>query len=120
MRDMKLAASSSKIRRHAANPWRITLASYSLILPDDFDEYEEEVTSKGWFGNALLSISGKTYRLLFYDPIRLGQTIEDELRGDCAFFEPNLIIVRSVTRSAMESAVEFLIQSGQTKSLTAE
>jgi hypothetical protein len=71
------------------------MAGYSLIFPEDFDEYEWEVTSKGWFDNARLNFSRKEYRLIFYDPVRLGQTIEDELQRGEAFFEPNLIVVRS-------------------------
>jgi hypothetical protein len=96
------------------------MAGYSLILPEDFDEYEWEIISKGWFGGARLNVSGKEYRLIFYDPVRLGQTIEDELQRGEAFFEPNLIVVRSVTRSNMEGAVELLVGSGQTSSLIAE
>jgi hypothetical protein len=96
------------------------MAGYSLIFPEHFDEYEWEVTSKGWFRHALLNVSGKDYRLIFYDPVRLCQTIEDELQRGCAFFEPNLIIVRSVNRSNMERAVELLVGSGQTSSLIAE
>ena len=96
------------------------MATYSLILPEDFHEYEEEVISKGWFGDARFSFSGRNYRLLFYDPARLSQTIKDELQSECAFFEPNLIIVKSVTRSAMERAMELLVQSGQTSSLIPE
>ena len=96
------------------------MASYSLTFPEDFHEYEWEVTSKGWFGNARLSVSGKVYSLIFYDPARLGQAIEDELQRGSVFFEPNLIIVRSVTRSDMERAVELLVRSGQTSSLVPE
>jgi len=96
------------------------MASYSLVFPKDFDEHESEVTAKGWFGNARLISSGRQYRLIFYDPVRLGQTIEDDLQSECVFFEPNLIIVRSVTRSDMEKAVEFLVGSGQTSSLVPE
>jgi hypothetical protein len=96
------------------------MAGYSLIFPEDFDEYESEVTAKGWYGNAGLSHSGKVYRLIFYDPVRLGQTIEDELQRGRAFFEPNLIVVRSVTRSDMERAVELLVRSGQTSLLVPE
>ena len=36
------------------------------------------------------------------------------------FFEPNLVVVQSVTRSEMERAAEWLVQSGQSASLLAE
>src|SRR5215510_4449472 len=100
--------------------WSTIMASYSLILPEDFDEYEWEVTSKGWFGNALLNFSGRVFRLRFFDPVRLSQEIEDELKRGQAFFEPNLIVVRSVTRSEMDRAAELLVRSGQTSSLVSE
>jgi hypothetical protein len=96
------------------------MASYSLTFPEDFHEYESEATSKGWFGNARLIFSEKVYPLIFYDPARLGQTIEDELQRECAFIERNLIIVRSVTRANMERAAELLVRSGQTSSLVPE
>ena len=96
------------------------MESYSLVFPEDFADYEWEVTTKGWFGEARLNLSGKQYRLVFYDPVRLGQIIEDELQREAIFFEPSLIIVRSVTRSNMERAVELLVRSGQTSSLVPE
>jgi hypothetical protein len=96
------------------------MASYSLVFPEDFDDYEWEITTKGWFGEARLNLSGKQYRLIFYDPVRLSQTIEDDLQHRSAFFEPNLIIVRSVTRSDMERAVELLVRSGETSLLIPE
>jgi len=93
---------------------------FALVLPGDFDGYEWEVKAKGFFSEARLSVSGKRYRLTFYDPIRLSQEIEGELQRGELFFEPNLLIVNSVTRSGMERAVEALIKSGQEAFLLAE
>jgi len=87
------------------------MPSYSFILPSDFADYELEVTSKGWFPEAELIVSGKRYRLNFYDPVRLGQDIEGELAEGRVFFEPNVVVVRSVTRVNMEQAAEHLAQS---------
>jgi hypothetical protein len=56
----------------------------------------------------------------FYEPVRLAQEIEDELERGSPFFEPNLVLVPSVTRQHMETAVEHLVQSGQLSSLVAE
>ncbi len=93
------------------------MPSFSFALPPDFSDYEWEVTAKGCFSEGWLSVAGKRYRLNFYDVVRLGQEIESELENGCVFFEPNLVIVRSVTRTEMEMAVEQLVQSGLVESL---
>lgn len=51
---------------------------------------------------------------------RLRQDIEEELQGGRFFFEPNLVVVPSVTRENMEKAVKALIQSGDVSALSAE
>lgn len=89
------------------------MTEFALVLPADFDDYAWEVQTKGWFADALLTVAGKRYRLNFYDPVRLSQEIESELERGVAFAEPNLVIVRRVTRSDMQRAAEMLAQSGQ-------
>ena len=96
------------------------MSDFSFVLPTDFSDYEWEVTSKGCFSEAQLGIAGKTYRLSFYDPVRLSQEIQSELESRGAFFEPNLIIVRSVTKEEMGRAVEQLVRSGQVASLNSD
>jgi hypothetical protein len=96
------------------------MSSSALILPVDFDDYEREVEAKGFFSEARLSVSGKRYRLNFYDPVRLGQEIESELQRGGLFFEANLVVVPSVTRSGMERAAEALMKSGHEAFLIAE
>jgi len=96
------------------------MSSFSFILPSDFLDYEWEVAAKGCFSEARIIVSGKHYRLNFYDVVRLGQEIESELDNGSLFFEPNLVIVRSVTKSDMERAAEHLVQSDQVDSLTPE
>ena len=92
----------------------------SLAFPQGFDSYASEVEAKGWFAEAKLVLSGKQHRLTFYDPVRLGQEIEDQLQRGTAFFEPNLVVIPSVTRENMEKAVDILIQSGGVDSLSVE
>ena len=89
------------------------MSRFSFELPADFADYQWEVEAKGWFSEARLVVSGKRYRLNFYDPVRLGQTIEDGLQRDRAFFEPNLVVVQSVTRVNMERAAVLLAQSSR-------
>jgi hypothetical protein len=41
------------------------VSSDVFILPEGFDEYAWEVEAKGYFSEAMLSFSGKRYRLKF-------------------------------------------------------
>lgn len=93
---------------------------HSLDFPQGFDDYASEVKSKGWFGEARLSFLGRRYRLNFYDPARLGQEIDAEIQRRRVFFEPNLVVIPTLTRASMESAVAALIDSGGVISLIAE
>lgn len=97
-----------------------TMTDFSLVLPADFDDYAWEVQAKGYFGDALMTVAGKRYRLNFYDPTRLSQEIASELERGAAFAEPNLVIVRAVTKSDMQQAAAMLAQSGQVNSLVPE
>ena len=94
--------------------------SYELNLPSDFNDYEWEVESKGWFDNVHLSFSGKQYKLCFYDPARLNQETEDEIDSSSYFFEQNLIVIRPVNAKNMRIAIEGLINSGQITQLKSE
>lgn len=96
------------------------MSSYSIAFPTDFSNYEWEVTARGCFSGAKMTVSGKEYRLNFYDAVRLGQEIESELQNGEMFFEPNLVVIRSVTRVEMERAIEQLVRSGLVASLTSE
>ena len=96
------------------------MSNFLFVLPSDFADYEWEVISKGCFSEAWMTVSGKHYRLNFYDAVRLGQEIESGLENGEVFFEPNLVVVRSVTRANMERAAEQLVQSGQIASLMPE
>ena len=96
------------------------MSRFSFELPADFADYEWEVEAKGWFFEARVMISGKRYRLNFYDPVRLGQHVEEELQRGGAFFEPNLVIIQSVTRANMERAAALLAQSGRAAGLVGE
>jgi hypothetical protein len=78
------------------------------------------VDAKGWFSEATMIVSGNRYRLNFYDAVRLGQEIESDLQREGLFFEPNLVVVKSLTGSNMRQAAENLAQSGLTKFLVPE
>jgi hypothetical protein len=85
------------------------MSSFSFDLPADFAEHEWEAEAKGWISEARLTVSGKQYRLHFFDPARLGQEIQDELECGRVFFEPNLVVVQSVTKANMERAAALLV-----------
>ncbi len=93
------------------------MASFSFVLPADFAEYEWEAEAKGWFSGATMIISGKRYQLNFYDPVRLSQEIESELERGDVFFEPNLVVVKSVTGSSMAQAARQLVESDRVRFL---
>lgn len=93
------------------------MIDYELLLPDYFDDYEGVLESKGCFSDAVMICDGNKYELNFYDPVRLGQTIEYELSSVGAFFEENVVVIRTVNRSCIEKAVEYLASSGGYKTL---
>jgi hypothetical protein len=99
---------------------KLKISNYSFVLPSDFLEYEWEVTAKGYFSEALLTVAEKQYRLNFYDATRIGQEISSELENGNVFFEPNLVVVRSVTRTEMEQAAEQLVRFGLLAGLVSE
>jgi hypothetical protein len=94
------------------------MLGYKLILPHDFDDYAWEVESKGCFDDVLLEYQGKTYKLNFYDPIRLAQEISDELIVNDVFIEYNLLVIKSVDRLNIKNAIEYLIKSEKLYFLT--
>lgn len=82
-----------------------------LTLPGDFDDYAWEVESKGVFWDARLQYQGQEFPLTFYEPRRLTQDASDQLEASPFFFEQNLVIVRKVTREAMELAAQELVRA---------
>lgn len=96
------------------------MADYNLSLPEDFGDYEWEVTAKGCFSEAFLTVAGIRYRLNFYDAIRLQQEIESALGSGEMFFEPNLLVIKAVDKAKIEEAAELLVRSGQARFLLPE
>jgi hypothetical protein len=84
-----------------------------LVLPPDFDDYAWEVEAKGYFGSAQLVDDGKCLNVIFYDPVRLQQDIESELAAGKPFFEPNVVVLMSVTKENMQAAVDTLLATAE-------
>ena len=87
--------------------------TYRVVLPSDFDEYGPIVEAKGWFAGASVEFEGRVIELVFYDPTRLKQEIEDDLSANRIFYERNIVVVPTVTRESIEASVKFLYESGE-------
>jgi hypothetical protein len=92
------------------------MSSFSLDLREDFADHEWESE-----GERLVrpSAANCVREAVLYDPVRLRQEIESELERGEVFFEPNLVIIQSVTRANMERAAALLVESGQIAALVA-
>ncbi len=82
---------------------------YKIIFPDysehsKFAQFETE--SKGYLYGVKLKTKKSTYELVFYDPIRLQQELEMEVKDNLYFHEPNLIILENITKEAIENAIK--------------
>jgi hypothetical protein len=77
------------------------------------DRDEAETPMRGYRDDVLVKLDdGRTYRVTFYDPVRLHQTLEDEAGlGVNYFAEPGLIVVQRVDREGMERAARELALS---------
>jgi hypothetical protein len=86
--------------------------SYTIIFPDYFDDYAPEIEGKGYFADVAVEATGRRYRPVFYDTVRFSQEYEDHLSGGAAgFVEPNVVVVRTVTRGHIEAAVAELARA---------
>ncbi|MCU4425777.1 hypothetical protein [Acinetobacter sp. WU_MDCI_Abxb74] len=86
------------------------MKNYILNLSDDFSEYAWEIESKGCF-EVDIKVFDKLYTFNFYDPIRLKQTIEDDLRSNQYFFCENLVVLPKVSLDNIEKFIENIINT---------
>ena len=93
-----------------------------LILSDQFSERDAfEIRLKGWFYASIELEDGSHHTLNFYDPVRLKQEFDDDVKnGRGCFAEPNLIIVAEVTIEAVQAATRFLWETGYFKRIKSE
>jgi hypothetical protein len=87
----------------------------NLIFDTPFDERAQcEVKSKGWVGCVKVMLQdGKTFPVVFYDIIRLGQELEDEVSaGNMFIADVGMIVLPEVTLKNMMLAVQKLAQNG--------
>lgn len=86
------------------------MKNYILNLSDDFSEYAWVVESKGCF-EVDIKIFDKIYTFNFYDPIRLNQTIEDDLNLNQYFFYENMVVLPKVNLTNIEKFIEDIIDT---------
>jgi hypothetical protein len=89
------------------------LQHYTIEFPDWYDDRAEyEAPFKGWLDGVVVHLeNGSRYRLCFYDPIRLQQTLKDDADSGRPYFaEPNLVVLPEVTTAAIQTAVSELVR----------
>ncbi|WP_151962176.1 hypothetical protein [Acinetobacter bereziniae] len=86
------------------------MTAYYIHLPQDFHDYEWEYEKKGCL-LLMIDISGKSYFFTFYDPVRLEQTIKDNLSEYNYFFEENLVVIDKVNLKNIQNFIENMINT---------
>lgn len=87
----------------------------TLSFGCDFDESTAwEVQCKGWFELAIVHLpDGRKLPLSFWDPVRLAQELESDLKiGKSCLAEPAMIVIPEVTVQNMRAAAVELFQRG--------
>jgi len=90
-------------------------AAFTILFPDWYDARAEfETPLKGFLGGVVVcSGDGSSYRLYFTDPIRLQQTLQDDVKGGRGYYtEPGLVVLPEVTTEAIRDAVYGLWRDG--------
>ncbi len=85
---------------------------YTIVFPDDFDDEAPIIESKGWFSDFSIIVGDRVLKVTVYDPVHLAQECEDEIRSDGFKAESAILIIPSVTRENIESAVAALALDG--------
>ncbi len=91
----------------------ITTVDITYHFPPEFDERAEyEMTLKGYLcGGEVELTDGRRFPVTFFDPIRLGQDLEEMARrGEPAFIEPALVVIPEVTRDGIMRTLPELVR----------
>jgi hypothetical protein len=85
-----------------------------VIFDESFTERDLfEMTYRGYVEAVQVEADHKRYRGVFYEPVRLTQTLQDlSGMGTPCFAEPGLIVVPEVTVEMMYQAIEILQRRG--------
>ena len=88
---------------------------YFVFDPCHDERSKEEMTPRGYVSHVyVVTETGQYYPVFFYDPVRLSQDLEENMKNGLYPFvaEPGMIVVPEVTIEAMISAVEILHRGG--------
>jgi len=83
----------------------------TLLFDYDFDERaQDEATARGYLSHVRVQLAnGKIYPVIFYDHVRLGQDLEEEVNQGTEFVaDPGMIILNEVTLTNMQRAIDRL------------
>jgi hypothetical protein len=85
-----------------------------LVFPSRSDKrHLDEMTSKGYTYVAVEVEQGAFYNLFFYDPVRLVQDLDENLKsGYPCIDEVGLVVVPEVILQAIDSSILYLLQQG--------
>ena len=85
-----------------------------LTFPLGFNERDEwEMERKGFVYAFLEFKDGRKYSVMFIDPVRLHQDIQDTLQsGSSYYFERNMVVVTDVTMGGIQNVIPDLIRNG--------
>ena len=86
-----------------------------IIYPIEWNERDHyERSRKGWLSDVIVEMDdGSEHSLSFYDPVRLQQDLEENVkRGEVAIVEKGLIVISEVTKENIEKAVKQAIDEG--------
>lgn len=86
------------------------MSAHELIFPPEFLEYEYEYEAKGYLTGARIALGEQHADVVFYEPVRLGQDIAEELADTGYLALANLVVVPQVTREALIHAVDLLAE----------
>jgi hypothetical protein len=88
------------------------LSGVLVVYPDPMDDYDWAMTeAKGWIELAV-GWAGGQEAITFYDPTRLAQEVQGAMAQPGYFVERALVVVPTVTRGAIESAVAAMARRG--------
>ncbi len=85
----------------------------TIQFPPGFEDYDWEVEAKGWLPGVVAVIEDRRYTLTVYDRARLLQDVDEVLKEGRVFLESNLVVVASVTRESIASAIQEIVQTGR-------
>jgi hypothetical protein len=88
------------------------MSAFEILFPDGyFERREAETPAKGWLDVRVRLENGSVYKLSFYDPVRLRQTLDDQLEhGLSHYTEPGLVLLTEVTTENVKRAVAELVK----------